>query len=112
MAETNNVTPDLMPRGAAQAGRDAAVRAPSGDDFSAGRRGMPSDEFVGEARRINPRSPRAALEPERGQVPTKWSQRGRHPLVIFGNAVFTVLIVVAVLGAIVFGVAKYRFEAP
>jgi UPF0755 protein len=96
MAETDNVTSELMPREAAQAGR----------------RGMPSDELAGEVRRINPRSPRAALEPERVQVPTKWSKRARHPLVIFGNAVFTVLIVVALAGGALFGVAKYRFEAP
>jgi len=112
MAETNNVTSDLMPREAAQAGRDAAVRASSRDDAGAGRRGAPSGELVGETRRINPRSPRAALEPERVQVPTKWSKRARHPLVIFGNLVVTIVTIVMLVGGMVFGVAKYRYETP
>ena len=50
-----------------------------------------------DTRRPAPRSPRAALEPERVPVPTKWSKSARHPMVIAGNAVFTVLILVAVL---------------
>jgi peptidoglycan lytic transglycosylase G len=59
-----------------------------------------------------PRSPRAALEPERVPPPTRRSRRVRHPLVIAGNAIFTVLIVVSVAvgGALYFG--KQRFEAP
>ena len=59
-----------------------------------------------------PRSPRAALEPERVPVPNCRSQRVRHPLVVIGNAVFTLLVVVsiAVGAALFFG--KQRFEAP
>jgi len=59
-----------------------------------------------------PRSPRAALEPERVPAPARRSRRVRHPLVIAGNAIFTVLIVlsVAVGGALYVG--KQRFEAP
>ena len=59
-----------------------------------------------------PRSPRAALEPERVPLPKRRSRRVRHPLVIVGNAVFTVLVVisVAVGGALFIG--KQRFEAP
>ena len=59
-----------------------------------------------------PRSPRAALEPERVPVPNRRSQRVRHPLVVIGNAVFTLLVVVsiAVGAALFFG--KQRFEAP
>jgi UPF0755 protein len=59
-----------------------------------------------------PRSPRLALEPEKVPVPTRRSQRVRHPLVIAGNAVFTVLVVAAVTvgAALYFG--KQRFEAP
>jgi UPF0755 protein len=65
-----------------------------------------------EPRRIAPRSPRLALEPERVPAPTRRSRRARHPLVVAGNAVFTflVLIVVAVGAALFFG--KQRFEAP
>ena len=59
-----------------------------------------------------PRSPRAALEPERVPAPARRSRRVRHPLVIAGNAIVTVLIVlsVAVGGALYVG--KQRFEAP
>ena len=63
-------------------------------------------------RRITPRSPRAALEPEHVPVPTRRSKRVRNPLVIVGNAIFTLLILLMVGGgaAVVFG--KLRFEAP
>ncbi len=59
-----------------------------------------------------PRSPRALLEPERVPSPTRRSKRVRHPLVIVGNAIFTVLVVVSVAvgGALYLG--KQRFESP
>jgi UPF0755 protein len=58
------------------------------------------------------RSPRAALEPERVPSPKRPSKRVRHPLVIVGNAIFTVIVVVSVAvgGALYLG--KQRFEAP
>jgi len=58
-----------------------------------------------------PRSPRLALEPERVPLPNRRSRRVRHPLVIIGNAIFTILIgfSVAVGAALYFG--KQRFEA-
>jgi len=59
-----------------------------------------------------PRSPRAALEPERVLSPRHRSKRVRHPLVIVGNAIFTVLIVISVaVGGALF-VGKQRFDAP
>jgi UPF0755 protein len=106
MAETQNAASELMPREAAQAGRDG-MRSPIRDD--SGRRGM-APELPGESRRITPRSPRAALEPERVVVPTRWSKSARHPLVIAGNAVFTVLILIAIVGAVLFAVVKHRYE--
>jgi UPF0755 protein len=65
-----------------------------------------------EPKRISPRSPRAALEPDHVPLPTRPSRRARNPLVIVGNAVFTVvvLILIVVVGAVVFG--KSRLEAP
>ena len=68
-----------------------------------------------EQKRITPRSPRAALQPEHVPVPNRSSRpsrRARNPLVIVGNAIFTVLILVLLAGgvAVVFG--KSRFEAP
>ena len=59
-----------------------------------------------------PRSPRAALEPERVPLPKRRSKRVRHPVVIVGNAIFTaiILLTVAVGAALFFG--KQRFDAP
>ena len=67
---------------------------------------------VMEPKRVAPRSPRAALEPDQVPVPSRRSRRVRNPLVIMGNAVFTALVLVLVVagGAVVFG--KSRFEAP
>jgi UPF0755 protein len=59
-----------------------------------------------------PRSPRAALEPERVPAPKRRAKRARHPLVIVGNAIFTVLIVIAVAVGGALYVGKQRFEAP
>jgi UPF0755 protein len=64
------------------------------------------------SRRFTPRSPRAALEPERVPMPTRWSSGARHPLVIAGNAVFTLLILAAIVGGVVFALAKHRYDAP
>jgi len=58
------------------------------------------------------RSPRAALEPERVPVPTKWSRNARHPLIVAGNAVFTVLILLALAGGGLFVFARQSLEAP
>jgi UPF0755 protein len=79
-----------------------------GSSFSAD----PSGRFGGDPRRITPRSPRAALEPERVPMPTKWSKSARHPMVIAGNAVFTILILLAIIVGVGFAVGKHRFDAP
>ena len=61
---------------------------------------------------ISPRSPRAALEPEQVPQPPKRSQRARNPLVIVGNAVFTVLVVAMLLAGGAFWYGKKTIEAP
>ena len=56
-----------------------------------------------EPKRINPRSPRAALQPDYVSLAVRSSRpsrRARNPLVIIGNAVFTLLILVLVIGAV------------
>ena len=66
-------------------------------------------------KRITPRSPRAALQPDHVSVPdpeVRPSRRARNPLVIIGNAVFTVLILLLLSGAGVVVFGKNRFEAP
>ena len=66
---------------------------------------------VSAAKPAVPRSPRAALEPERVPMPSRRSSRARHPVIVVGNAIFTVLIVIsiAVGAALFFG--KQRFDA-
>jgi UPF0755 protein len=95
--------PGLVRQDAAQVRRGMAER--SDDDIPEGRRDMlPA--------RVAPRSPRAALEPERVQVPSRWSENVRHPLIIVGNAVFTVLILLTLVGGGLFVFTKQSFEAP
>jgi peptidoglycan lytic transglycosylase G len=61
-----------------------------------------------------PRSPRAALEPERVPMPSRRPSRARHPVVVVGNAIFTVLIVIsiAVGAALYFGKQRFDAEGP
>jgi peptidoglycan lytic transglycosylase G len=90
-------------------------------------RGPTSSPFTGRAARISPvpvppppptnqptipRSPRAALEPEHVPLPGRRSKRARHPLVMAGNAVFTVLVVVSLAVGVVLYYGKQRFDAP
>jgi len=112
MADSRDAASELVRQDAVRAKRDAAMRAPAREGVPDARRGAASGVLPDEIKRIAPRSPRAALEPERVPVPTRWSESVRHPLVIVGNAVFTVLILVAIAGGILFVVAKQRFEAP
>ncbi len=61
---------------------------------------------------MTPKSPRAALEPERVAMPTRRSKRAKHPIVIVGNAIFTLILLLAIgIGAVVFW-GKQRFDAP
>ena len=75
---------------------------------------MPEGEKPGTAggTRIAPRSPRAALEPERVPPPARHSRRVRHPFVIAGNIIITLTLFVAVAAGVVVVVGKNRFEAP
>ncbi len=59
-----------------------------------------------------PRSPRVALEPERVPPPMRRSKRVRHPLVIVGNAIFTLLVLIVVVTGAGLYYGKQIFEAP
>ncbi len=62
---------------------------------------------------ITPRSPRAALEPERVAAPKKRRSRGaRHPFVIVGNAIFTFILLLAVMVGVGIYWGKQKFEEP
>ena len=68
-----------------------------------------------EPKRITPRSPRAALQPDYVSLAVRSSRpsrRARNPLVIIGNAVFTLLILLLVVGGGVVMLGKTRLEAP
>jgi UPF0755 protein len=72
-------------------------------------------KLVSESKRIAPRSPRAALEPDHVRLPrrnSRPSRRVRNPLVILGNAIFTILILVLVLGGGAAVLGKSRLETP
>jgi UPF0755 protein len=64
-----------------------------------------------EQNRISPRSPRAALEPERVPMPTRRSSGARHPLVVAGSAVFTIVFLIVIVGGVLALVGKQRFDA-
>jgi len=70
-----------------------------------------SDALSGESKRVTPRSPRAALEPEYMPEPKRPSRRARHPLVIAGNAIFTIVLVIALAGGLAWSFGKHKFEA-
>jgi len=59
-----------------------------------------------------PRSARAALQPERLPQPRRPSRRARHPIVVIGNAILTIIILAAILGGAAIATGKHRFEAP
>jgi UPF0755 protein len=71
-----------------------------------------SDATYSDSKRVAPRSPRAALEPEHMPEPKRPSRRARHPLVIAGNAIFTIILLVAVAGGLAYSFGKSKFEAP
>jgi UPF0755 protein len=61
---------------------------------------------------ISPRSPRAALEPEHLPPPPKRSDRARNPFVVFGNAVFTLILIVMIAAGGVYLYGKQKIESP
>ncbi|HZD91787.1 MAG TPA: endolytic transglycosylase MltG [Pseudolabrys sp.] len=65
-----------------------------------------------ESRPLAPRSPRAALEPERVPQPSRRSLRVRHPAVIAGNAFFTLLVLLAIAAGTALYFGKQRYDAP
>jgi len=58
-----------------------------------------------------PRSPRAAIEPDRVDLPARRSASARHPLVVIGNAVISAFVLAALAAGIALFFGKQRFEA-
>ena len=65
---------------------------------------------VVESKRITPRSPRAALEPERVPSPPRRSRRARNPFVVAGNLFLTVIFLLTVAAGVGFVIGKQRFD--
>ncbi len=63
-------------------------------------------------KRIVPRSPRTAIEPDKVELPSRRSATARHPLVVIGNAIISIFVLLAVLAGVVLFVGAQRFEAP
>jgi len=58
-----------------------------------------------------PRSPRAAIEPDRVDLPPRRSASARHPLVVIGNSIISAFVLVALAAGVGLFVGKQRFEA-
>src|ERR1044072_2746801 len=71
-----------------------------------------SDAGLFGTRRAAPRSPRAALEPEYMPEPKRPSRRARHPLIIAGNAIFSIILIIAIAGGVAWSYGKHKFETP
>jgi len=67
---------------------------------------------VSDPKRITPRSPRSALEPDMVEMPTRRSRRARHPVVIIGNAIISILVLIAIVAGVALFIGKERFKAP
>jgi UPF0755 protein len=65
----------------------------------------------GDPKRM-PRSSRAAIEPDRVDVPARRSAGARHPLVVVGNAIISAFVLLAVVAGVTLIIGKQRFEAP
>ena len=65
-----------------------------------------------DAKPINPRSPRTALEPDTVDLPTRRSTSARHPLVVIGNAIISIFVLLAIVAGVVLFIGKQRFEQP
>ena len=62
-------------------------------------------------KRLSLRSPRAALEPERVPEPHRPSRRARHPLVVTGSAIFTLILLAAIGVGFALALGKQRIDA-
>src|SRR4029077_13268635 len=69
---------------------------------------QPLDGASNERRRFAPRSPRTALEPEKLKMTMRQSKRTRNPFVMVGNALFTLVLLIALIGGVTFVVGKQR----
>ncbi len=86
--------------------------APGAGRQTSGAGAVPPNSVKPDSKRLMPRSPRLAIEPDTVAMPPKRSATARHPLVVIGNAIISIFVLVAVLAGIVLFVGKQRFDEP
>jgi UPF0755 protein len=74
--------------------------------------GAPKREEFQQRRRINPKSPRQALQPEMMPPPPPRSQKARHPLVVVLNFFLMIGVLTAIAAGSAFYFGKLRFTSP
>jgi len=82
----------------------------SGNEWRPGNHDPAASRHRSEGKRM-PRSPRAAIEPDRVDLPARRSASPRHPLVVIGNAVISVFVLAALAVGVALFFGKQRFEA-
>ena len=87
------------------AGDSSVVQRPTATGATAG------NSNPGDPKRM-PRSPQAAIEPDRVDLPARRSASARHPLVVIGNAIISAFVLLAVITGIALFIGKQRFEDP
>ena len=92
--------------------RDTVVSGPPRSAPPANGAGSASmDATPSDSRRLAPRSPRSALEPDTIDMPPRRSKTVRHPLVIIGNAILSLFVLLAIAGGAALYLGNDRFEA-
>jgi UPF0755 protein len=71
----------------------------------------PPDQATPSASINPPRSARTPLQPELVPMPNR-SRRARHPLVMIGNALFTLLVILAAVAGAAVYFGREKFQAP
>ncbi|SEQ11077.1 UPF0755 protein [Faunimonas pinastri] len=79
---------------------------------TAPRTSAPSRRGEGGRRRINPRSPRQAIQPELAAPPPTPSRRANHPLVVVMNFFIMIVMLVLIGGGAALYFGRQRFLAP
>lgn len=72
----------------------------------------PMDSNRTDPKRITPRSPRTAIEPDTVAMPIRRSASARHPLIVIGNAIISIFVLLAIVAGVVLFIGKQRFEEP
>ncbi len=69
------------------------------------------DATPSDSKRLGPRSPRSALEPDTIDMPPRRSKTARHPLVIIGNAILSLFVLLAIAAGVALYAGSERFDA-